>query len=1162
MSNGSLVAQSSIGWGLLLVLHFRFLSLLPLLLAAVLPTAHPSAASPESDLSIVVVDDGQNGGAAQVAAHWTGSLPVRLVPTRLAGSGTPVPASQAILLDDPMSLVELRRGRLDESLSVVGRDGNILATTSIAGSSFGWQSEFFGPGVNGAIHTALVHDGELIVAGDFDAAGAINAVSIARWDGAQWQSYGDVLTQPTNPGISINDLAIYQDDLYIGGEFQQIGDREFNGVARWDGSAWQPLTGSSGTGVWREAGYLSDVRAFAVYEGDLIVGGLFDRAGGLEVSNLARWNGDTWQPVSGAAGGGLTSSEDGPNGPVYALHNFEGELIVGGAFDAAGGVLACKVARLHDGLWRPLREETGGPCLNHVSSMTRLGPDLILGGERWLKSWDGQSLADFPSDPGADYYPEHLQDLIQWNSELYASGEFRKTLDPLDRLKGLLRWTGEAWQHVKTADGTVLDSVNRTKALANYEGQLVLGGYLSSMAGLGVNGVALFDGQVPQNLEAGTGTGILSGGVTTSTIWKGNLVVGGSFVWAGSETVNHVALWDGANWQGLGENGSYGVSRQDAEAKVHDLQVLGDDLIVAGEFEQAGGVWSRNIARYGSEGWSPMTAFDLFTGPTYALGLWDGDLVAVSSRPNASGYPIEFHVVRMIGSDWHRLHASGSAGFSERIRDLTAYQGDLYAGGDFTWVDGQPVEYVARFEQGEWRNPSPASGDGPDSSVWTMLRFEDDLIVAGSFSEVGEVDAEAIVRWDGQSWNPIQSPSNFLGNVDVIRAISVIDGRIHATGRFERSSDLHYVARFDEDGWWPLGPGGSGPEFIPTTLVKWMGSPLVAGYFERVGGFPAWGLARFVREPSSTEIVELVPGGGQDYPYLHGAVVTASVTGVEGPPESGFIKVVSDAGEYCETSLEQDADAATEYRCAIEYEGSGPRELTAIFSRSPTHKNSESAPVSTLARYETTTEITEISPDRVQATGQPIEVNVAFSGGVNPTGTVEISVGSDSSCSVPLQDGQCSLSHDGSGWIDVTASYAGDDANRGSWDSREYYINPGSLTLLPSRLDFGSVGLGQQSDPRTMRVSNPTDEPVEIWGISGAEAPFHESDGGTCVPTPVTLSPGEACALVYRFSPLSNQEYIQSVEIYLSPDNVPHLFYQYGFGQDVIFGDSFWAAEN
>ncbi|MCH9057150.1 MAG: hypothetical protein IIB55_00825 [Planctomycetes bacterium] len=78
----------------------------------------------------------------------------------------------------------------------------------------------------------------------------------------------------------------------------------------------------------------------AVYIGELIVGGNFTTAGGMEANYIARWDGTAWSPL-GSGMGGFPA----PLLSVYTLTEYNGELIAGGWFTTAGGQVSAYWAR-------------------------------------------------------------------------------------------------------------------------------------------------------------------------------------------------------------------------------------------------------------------------------------------------------------------------------------------------------------------------------------------------------------------------------------------------------------------------------------------------------------------------------------------------------------------------------------------------------------------------------------------------------------------------------------------------------------------------------------------------------------------------------------------------------------------------------------------------
>jgi hypothetical protein len=81
-------------------------------------------------------------------------------------------------------------------------------------------------------------------------------------------------------------LAVLPDgSLVAGGDFRRAGALTVNGIARWDGSAWAAF----GTGVGITS--LFGVFALAVHHsGELIAGGMFLSAGGVVSRSFARWS--------------------------------------------------------------------------------------------------------------------------------------------------------------------------------------------------------------------------------------------------------------------------------------------------------------------------------------------------------------------------------------------------------------------------------------------------------------------------------------------------------------------------------------------------------------------------------------------------------------------------------------------------------------------------------------------------------------------------------------------------------------------------------------------------------------------------------------------------------------------------------------------------------
>jgi hypothetical protein len=180
--------------------------------------------------------------------------------------------------------------------------------------------------------------GDLYAGGTFSSAdGAPWSQSIAVWDGATWDGLGgtnDVL----NGGVYA--MAFGPDgSLYIGGNFSLTsGLIGLNYVAKWSGTAWQPL----GTGV------NGRVRSIAVdSESNVYVAGDFTQAGGTTVASIAKWNGSTWSGLGSGLGTLATAN-------IEVAVDSQDDLYVVGDFSSAGGVSANKAAKWNGTSWSAL----------------------------------------------------------------------------------------------------------------------------------------------------------------------------------------------------------------------------------------------------------------------------------------------------------------------------------------------------------------------------------------------------------------------------------------------------------------------------------------------------------------------------------------------------------------------------------------------------------------------------------------------------------------------------------------------------------------------------------------------------------------------------------------------------------------------------------------
>ena len=140
--------------------------------------------------------------------------------------------------------------------------------------------------IDNYVGSVFDYKGKTYVSGDFRDPLGSGYSTFMRWSGTQWE----YVPGWNNSGI-LKDFLIKDDTLYVTGLFRTSSGAPGNLVASFDGENWNDLGGGLTyypNYQWA-AGY-----DLGFYHGELIVSGVFNRAGGAEVDCLAKWNGHQW----------------------------------------------------------------------------------------------------------------------------------------------------------------------------------------------------------------------------------------------------------------------------------------------------------------------------------------------------------------------------------------------------------------------------------------------------------------------------------------------------------------------------------------------------------------------------------------------------------------------------------------------------------------------------------------------------------------------------------------------------------------------------------------------------------------------------------------------------------------------------------------------------
>jgi hypothetical protein len=307
-----------------------------------------------------------------------------------------------------------------------------------------------GSGIDAAVWALAVSGTSVYAGGLFTAAGGLAVNSIAKWDGSAWSALGSGVTDGSGSRGNVNALAVSGTDLYAAGAFITAGGLTVSNISKWDGNSWSALSsGMNGT----------IVRALAASGTDLYAGGYFTTAGGATANYIAKWDGSTWS----ALGSGL-------NGCVYALAVSGTNLFAGGVFTTAGGVAANYIAKWDGSAWSAL----GAGVNTYVYALAVSGTTLYAGGDftgaggltaSYVAKWDGTAWSALGSGMNST-----VMSLAVSGTNLFAGGVF--TTAGGQPASGIAMWNGSTW----SALGSGVSSPYVDALAADSAGHLFAGG--------------------------------------------------------------------------------------------------------------------------------------------------------------------------------------------------------------------------------------------------------------------------------------------------------------------------------------------------------------------------------------------------------------------------------------------------------------------------------------------------------------------------------------------------------------------------------------------------------------------------------------------------------------------------------------------------------------
>ncbi|MGB2868654.1 MAG: T9SS type A sorting domain-containing protein [Bacteroidota bacterium] len=547
---------------------------------------------------------------------------------------------------------------------------------------------------------------------------------------------------------------------------------------------WSGMFGSPGVS---NGGGNAPLNAIAVSGNDIYLGGYFDIAGNISTRHIVKYNiiSNTWSTLG-----------TGVNDQVYAITINGTDIYVGGSFTEAGGVTANRIAKWNGSVWSAMNTGMNG---------------------------DVRSI------------------VVTGSGVLYAGGLFTTAGD--SSAKGVARWDGTFWHPMGAGIefGSVL-----TMAYRSSTSELIVGGTFLTGGGVsGADRIAKWNGTTwftmgnafsSYNIDYPFGVYTIAIGST------GYVVIGGNFGKAGGVTVNNLAYYDdGSNaWKPFTDTST----QVGTNYPVYSTYIAaGGDVYIGGDFDRAGGITARQVARYSGGVWNayiPSNGLGLlgYPGRPIALSLVGSTLYIGGPITRFAGRPI-YSVARWSGTNWVPIHYNG-LGLEpySGVYAMASTPGNVYVGGLFVTAGEDSAYELAKWNGSTWSSYGPMLGGYPES-VEAVAVSGANIYVGTSYTKIGSITANYIAKWNGSVWSAMGSGMN-----GYVRALAVDADTVYAAGDFTTAggNTVNNIAKWNGSSWSALGTGVSGA--VQAILLK--GKNLyVGGSFTSASGVNALNIAKW-----------------------------------------------------------------------------------------------------------------------------------------------------------------------------------------------------------------------------------------------------------------------------------------------------------------------------
>jgi len=263
-----------------------------------------------------------------------------------------------------------------------------------------------------------------------------------------------------------------------------------------------------------------------------------------------------------------------------------------------------------------------------------------------------------------------------------------------------------------------------------------------------------------------------------------------------------------------------------------DLQVFDNKLFVCGNFTKVnnnncyfstfynGTSFNLHTYMISGTGLSKTTIFNnelygvggMNHGTVIGVSKWNGTTWVDAGSTNKSHHQIystnnELYVSNFDGLVRKRTTTSTFSDFydfggSNKLRYIYGYNNNIVFAGNFTEVGGVAAKNIVMWDGSSWH----AMGLGIEGMVYSMAVYNNELFIGGKISKAGGQNVKDIAKWDGTSWSSVGDGVTGV-SLNGVRGMAVINNELWIVGDFEGVGNIttYDVAKWNGSQWSSVG---------------------------------------------------------------------------------------------------------------------------------------------------------------------------------------------------------------------------------------------------------------------------------------------------------------------------------------------------------------------